>query len=280
LADLGVVLTDEKIRNLTARLDTVFKEAYETAVENNQKAIDKLANLKNELNDPTGKYSNLTDIQREAKLKYFANEVIRTDQMAKNIADEIAAAGKTAGTLIQAEMPGIWGLNYDFSNYSIQKQLGYEINFAQYDRNQILAILNEDRGPFTKAAITNLGQNTKVVHALQNELLKGTVNGESQAQLIKRIKNVTNQKTYEAKRIVQTERTRVQTQGRMASIKEAEALGIKMDKQWMSRLIRTRNSHLSVHGEIKPSGENFGNGLEYPGDPSGPPEEVINCRNY
>lgn len=41
---------------------------------------------------------------------------------------------------------------------------------------------------------------------------------------------------------------------------------------------RTRDSHRHLDGESAGLEERFGNGLLYPGDPSGAPEEIINCR--
>lgn len=50
-------------------------------------------------------------------------------------------------------------------------------------------------------------------------------------------------------------------------------------KRWVAVMDeRTRVSHASINGEVRPVGEPFSNGLMYPGDPSGPPEEVYNCR--
>lgn len=50
-------------------------------------------------------------------------------------------------------------------------------------------------------------------------------------------------------------------------------------KRWVAVMDeRTRASHASINGEVVPVGEPFSNGLMYPGDPSGPPSEVCNCR--
>lgn len=47
---------------------------------------------------------------------------------------------------------------------------------------------------------------------------------------------------------------------------------------------RVRDSHNSMDGQTVPMGEDFvtgdGNTLRFPGDPNGPPEEVINCRCF
>jgi uncharacterized protein with gpF-like domain len=41
---------------------------------------------------------------------------------------------------------------------------------------------------------------------------------------------------------------------------------------------RTRESHVEVDREIIRIGDTYSNGLQYPGDTSGPIEEWINCR--
>jgi hypothetical protein len=41
---------------------------------------------------------------------------------------------------------------------------------------------------------------------------------------------------------------------------------------------RVRPSHMALHGDSVGLNEAFGNGLQYPGDLSGPPEETVNCR--
>lgn len=39
-----------------------------------------------------------------------------------------------------------------------------------------------------------------------------------------------------------------------------------------------RDSHRAIDGEVRKQGERFSNGLLYPSEPGGPPEEVIQCR--
>lgn len=50
-------------------------------------------------------------------------------------------------------------------------------------------------------------------------------------------------------------------------------------KEWLTTLDdKARESHIRINGEIIPMESRFSNGLEYPGDPAGPAEEVVNCR--
>lgn len=64
--------------------------------------------------------------------------------------------------------------------------------------------------------------------------------------------------------------------------KAAEATGLPLSKEWNSAEDeRTRESHVEASGQIVGMSEKFDVGgalLDYPGDPSGPPEETINCR--
>ncbi|MEM7738548.1 MAG: phage portal protein [Deinococcota bacterium] len=58
-----------------------------------------------------------------------------------------------------------------------------------------------------------------------------------------------------------------------------QAQGDPLSKEWISRQDgEVRDSHVDVDGEIVALEERFSNGLLYPGDPAGPPEETINCR--
>ena len=56
-------------------------------------------------------------------------------------------------------------------------------------------------------------------------------------------------------------------------------LGFEVMKKWLATLDdRTRESHVDLDGEVVEVDEPFSNGLMYPADPSGEPEEVYNCR--
>lgn len=58
-------------------------------------------------------------------------------------------------------------------------------------------------------------------------------------------------------------------------------MGIIVTKEWACRMLNSRDSHIALHGTKIPEGEKFrsisGAELEYPGDPTAPAAEVINC---
>lgn len=88
---------------------------------------------------------------------------------------------------------------------------------------------------------------------------------------------------WRADRIARTEVAGAVNAGIAAYAAESEAAtGRAWHKQWWSSLdSRVRATHVAAHGQIAPPGGKFsvgGAALRYPGDPLGPPSEVINCR--
>lgn len=81
--------------------------------------------------------------------------------------------------------------------------------------------------------------------------------------------------TWEAKRIARTEIHNSHNQGVMNIYDE---IGVEYT-QWIAASDdRVRESHEEINGEIIRLGDQYSNGLEYPGDTNGPIEEWINCR--
>lgn len=79
-----------------------------------------------------------------------------------------------------------------------------------------------------------------------------------------------------ATRIARTETIGALNQGEHLAAEQSE---IVTTKEWLAIPDdRTRDSHAAQSGETIALSARFDNGLAYPGDQAGPPEEVINCR--
>ena len=81
--------------------------------------------------------------------------------------------------------------------------------------------------------------------------------------------------TWESKRIARTEIHNSHNQGVMRIYDE---VGVEYTQWIAANDDRVRESHEEINGEIIRIGDTYSNGLEYPGDTSGPIEEWINCR--
>jgi SPP1 gp7 family putative phage head morphogenesis protein len=118
--------------------------------------------------------------------------------------------------------------------------------------------------------------NMKKINA---ETLQGILQGESMDKIAKRLRNVQEMNKTQAIRSARTIVTGAENKGRQDSYARAEADGIILQKEWLATNDgRTRHSHAVLDGAIVDQDKKFDNGLMYPGDPSGRPEEVYNCR--
>lgn len=213
--------------------------------------------------------------------KGYLDELVRQYNVIDGIMDELNRAGVDAAALIRDTMPEIYAIN---ERETIQKltpsvrNAGLDGTLEKHTKKQIAVILQKEESPFSKIAYRNLGQNAAVRRRLQNELAQATALGESQAQLIKRIMAVTGQAQYQAKRVAQTERTRVQSQARWERGNEAAQIGVRVYNTWSTRMVNSRDTHIALNGRSAMQGEPFpGSILRYPGDPRAPAGEVINC---
>lgn len=233
---------------------------------------------------PPAFYVNQGDDAVERCKQGFIRELIRQERVIEGIVAELNAAGVEAADVIRGSMADIYQTNRDEAVQLISAgadRAGVNMTFAQFDNRQIAVILQENESPMSKIAYNNLGDNPAIRRRLQNELAQATILGEGQHKLIERIRKVTGMSVSQARRVAQTERTRVQSQARWQAGEEAMAAGVGVYNTWSTRMINSRDTHISLNGKKAMQGDAFvtsaGNSLKYPGDPSAPAREVINC---
>lgn len=115
--------------------------------------------------------------------------------------------------------------------------------------------------------------------AIQDALSEGIAEGESIPDLSARIRHVFDvASTSRATTIARTE-TISAYNGAAASVASSYGNDVVAGQEWIAtRDSRVREQHAERDGERVPIGEPFSGGLAYPGDPSGDPGDVINCR--
>lgn len=111
---------------------------------------------------------------------------------------------------------------------------------------------------------------------INNILAEGYHEGWGQNAVANKITKRFNQiRGWEAKRIARTEIHNAQNMGIMQGYQD---MGVEYT-QWSSATDnRVRDTHHELNGEIIPFGGTYSNGLQYPGDTTGPIGEWINCR--
>lgn len=246
IQDKGVKLTDDIIKSTMRQLDSTFTVSQDTKT-----AIDELVTL------PEAKAI------KEAK------------KQAQKTAVEIALQALTAKKLIERMTAKAYATNFWWSAFNTSKDTNIDLPFFLQVQLDILA--REIQTPFSKIAYADITTAKLYLPRLQRELEEAIKKGESQPQIIARIRRATEYARNRARLIAQTERNRVQSQARYECMKQAQGLGVKLEKQWLARLIRTRERHLDSHLTVVPLDKPFNNGLMFPGDPNGTADNVCNC---
>jgi len=119
---------------------------------------------------------------------------------------------------------------------------------------------------------------TKVWEATKAEIETGINQGETMDEIADRVRRkFTGMEKDRALVIAKTETTCIYEGGRDLVFQQA---GVQWTQWVTSGLGNERLTHQAANQQIKAIGEKFtvgGYELAYPGDPSGPPQEVINC---
>lgn len=121
----------------------------------------------------------------------------------------------------------------------------------------------------------DLWQNTRA------QLVVGMANGESIPELAKRVRGEIASSNIRARTIARTEVVSASNAGALIQMQAMGSDG-PAEKEWLATGdSRTRQTHRDASGQHLPLDGRFevgGSTLLYPGDPAGPPDEVINCR--
>jgi HK97 family phage portal protein len=140
--------------------------------------------------------------------------------------------------------------------------------------------------PFSEAARAWIAENAaeavKTILATNREYLaaiiaEGFDEGESIYTIGKNIRQFYQDNSkWMAERVARTEVSKAAGYGQFEAAKQS---GVVTTLRWLSaRDDRVRDRHQVIDGEEVALGGRFSNGLRYPGDADGSPDELINCR--
>ena len=161
--------------------------------------------------------------------------------------------------------------------YDLQGQ-GIPLIFPIDQKAVVDAIQNDTK--LSESLYTRLGHDiTDLKKKITGEISRGLSSGQMYSEISRNIASWARIPKNNAMRITRTEAHRIQCKATADAQHKAKEKGADVLKQWDSTLdSRTRESHVAMDGEVAELDDTFSNGLEYPGDPSGEPGEVINCR--
>lgn len=210
----------------------------------------------------------------------------RWENMKETIAEDYHHANDIARSIVRGYLPEVYATNFNYGTYEAEIGAKIDTSFTLYSRESVERIMRDDPkllpdpGRKKKAEIAagkDIAWNRQQV---QSVMIQGILQGESIPKLANRLAKEVGERDHRAAiRNARTMATSAQNAGRVDAYKRAESMGIDMVQEWRATLdMRTRHEHRIIDGERQPVGEKFSNGCKYPGDPSGSPNEIYNCR--
>lgn len=263
--DEGHIITDKILADLEKGLLEVYKDSYNSIKPQLEEVKDLIEKLSEE-DDPVKR---LVLQRREKRLTILLN----------NISKDIREVNILATKMINDEMLNVYAENINYGAYFLESESGYKLNFDLYNKEILKKLYKDNENPFTKIALKNIKDKSRIYRDLRRNFAAAIRNGETIKEIAKRVQGIVNKNMNDSIRIARTETTRLESMGREEIFNKGMDMGLKMKKVWISTSDkRTRESHLMLNGKAIDMDKRFSNGLLYPGEHGGRAEEVINCR--
>ena len=283
----GYVMADGKTKSGYKSKDGAKKAAKKLATAAAQVTPHELTEIEKQLADDLAKLYDDASKYLVDKAKTFVSKYETGTQwdkdalnaLIKQLTARIAKTNADAVAAINGYAPIVAAEQANFAEYAIEDGTTLNPSFTLLNQDTVLRLVKDSPAvlPVAKAKIAKNKQwNTP---KLRNALTRAIVQGDSIPTLTKEVEKICGSNRAIATRNARTMMTGARNAGTLAAYTRAERNGMHIQKQWIAALDeRTRASHRHLDGEIKPLNEKFSNGLEHPGDTSGRPEEVYNCR--
>lgn len=276
MADIAHTKTDQKLEEMEKRLSAIYSRAGKEIKKTADEYFSKFAKQ----DEAKRKILEQGKITEEEYTKWRKGKVMygnRFTEMKEQCAKQLLNVNQTALAYVNGELPEVYAINYNALESSVDGVGGYSFTLVDADTVRNLAVTDTSLLPYKEIdPAKDIPWNMKKINA---ETLQGILQGESMDKIAKRIMNVQEMNKTQAIRSARTIVTCAENKGRQDSYARATADGIILQKEWISTNdSRTRHSHAALDGAIVDQDKKFDNGLMYPGDPSGRPEEVYNCR--
>lgn len=265
----------------------------------NQEYSKAIADIEDELTDYFQRFEKKDETWRrwveEGTKTQKEYETWRTGQMAVGkrweaqktvIAEELAHTNEVAKAMVKGEAPQVFADNFNYATYQIEKDAHINTSFTLYNREAVTRLVKDDPDvlpPIGKKVSQQIAEGKAVKwnkQQLQSVMIQGILQGDSIPKLATRLATTVGDRDRKAAiRNARTMTTAAQNAGRVNAYKRAQDKGVELEQMWMAVMDnRTRHSHRWLDGEVRPVGEAFSNGCEYPADPKGDPAEIYNCR--
>ena len=276
--DIGYQETEDLLFDMTAEIESIYGVAYEEMLAKCRKYLEWFVaadTAKRKLLDE--KKITKDEYRQWRSSKLFVGR--QNYAMLETLSTDLTNINMIAASIINGYMPEVYAINGNYIEYKISKDLNINLAFTLFDEPTVERLIREKPDLLPKARVDIPKDKQWNKQKLSSAIAQGILQGETTDEIAQRLAAVTDMDRNSAVRNAATMTTSAQNAGRVDGMKRAERMGVNLLQMWIATLDgHTRYSHRQVDGELRAIGKKFTNGLLYPGDPNGPPEEVYNCR--
>lgn len=279
--DRGHQESDDQLKELEKQLEKEYKNAY------------------NEMRAKTNGYLRQFKEQEAAKLKLVkAGELSESeyldwrrrqmllghqfDELVKDLSYDMTHTNEIATAMINGNSYQAFADNHNYGAYEVCKGTGEALRFDIYNKEAVERLVKDNPKLLPKSRVDIAKDMRWNERHIRSALTQGILQGDSIPNIAQRLKQVTTMSDSAAVRNARTMTTAAESAGRMEAYKEAEEMGIEMEKVWIATLDdRTRDAHVELDGQAVPLDAYFVNSIGKifePADPNADPENVYNCR--
>ena len=153
------------------------------------------------------------------------------------------------------------------------------VSFTLIDRKTMERLMIDGKVDVPKKKVDIPKDEQWNMKTLGSKLMLGIQNGDSIPKIADSFQEVIGMNRASAVKNARTMTTSAECHGRMDSYENLAKQGVIQKKHWIATGDnRTRDTHLELDGQERDIDEAFSNGLMFPGDASGEPAEIWNCR--
>lgn len=269
--DSAYLATQDILNKVIKELQDIYNKAYDSLIETMPETDSESSIMKKRLE--TGK------ITQEEYQEWMAEKLLLGQNQRKrlnNLSEILTEADSQCAKITDENLPDVYRLNNNYTVSRIGDHYHIDINFLIFNEESVKLLVQENPDLLPKTKTHDQRYNLRKINSA---IALGIVNGESIDEISKRVAKIADTNRNSAIRTATTMVTTAQNAGRMNGYRRCQQMGMTIKHRWLSAIDKhTRDSHMAVNGQIVDIGEKFSNGLEYPGDPSGNPAEVYNCR--
>lgn len=279
LADVAYQETEDILAFMIAEIESVYGQAYNELLDQAEKH---LAWFTKE-DEKRRKMVEQGKLTKDEYQTWRRNQLLTGQHyyaMVQNMADTVTNSNVVAASIINSHLPEVYALNGNYTVYTIENHFGINTMYELIDLHTVERLMKDNPDLLPKAKVDIPKDQRWNKQKMNSAILQGILQGETTGQIAQRLAAVTDMNQTSAIRNAVTMSTSAQNGGRMDGYRYAQSVGVTgLKHRWLATLDgHTRLSHRQVDGDVVEIGKKFKNGLEYPGDPNGRPEEVYNCR--